>query len=200
MKKLILILTFIPILTFSQVKKESGIKMTTEYGSENQELQDILTFEKIDYYKVQFTGTELKDKNYYLLVKKMWNGKIKEIDTLVNTSKNERMLPIKSDTLNIRVTAKKSSENELKLIYRFPQFGIERTFEATTSDDYSLRDVGTNIEIKSGKEFSAFAYIMPYEKDGWKMWCAVDSSGKDIESWGKEFGIEHYLIFEMKFE
>ncbi len=200
MKKLILILTFIPILTFSQSKKESGIKMTTEYGSENQELQDILTFEKIDYYKVQFTGTELKDKNYYLLVKKMWNGKIKEIDTLVNTSKNERMLPIKSDTLNIRVTAKKSSENELKLIYRFPQFGIERTFEATNSDDYSLRDVGTNIEIKSGKEFSAFAYIMPYEKDGWKMWCAVDSSGKDIESWGKEFGIEHYLIFEMKFE
>jgi len=200
MKNLIIILTLFPIMAFSQMKTENGIKMTTEYGSENQELQDILTFEKIDYYKVQFTGADLKGKDFYLLAKKMWDGKIKEVDTIVNTAKNERMLPIKSDTLNLRVTAKKSSENKLKLVFRFPQFGNEKTFEATSSNDYSLRDVGTNVDIEIGKEFSAFVYIMPYEKDGWKMWCAVDSSGKDIENWGKEFGLKHYLIFEMKFE
>ncbi|SDT03626.1 hypothetical protein [Winogradskyella sediminis] len=200
MKKLILLLTLLPILAFSQTKSESGIKMTSEYGSENQELQDIMNLENIDYYKVKFIGDDLKGKNFQLIVKEMWNGKIKEVDTVVNTSKNERMLPIKSDTLNLRVTAKKSSENELKLVFRFPQFGNEKTFKATSSDDYSLKDVGTNMDIEIGKEFSAFAYILPYEKDGWKMWCAVDSSGKDIESWGKEFGIEHYLIFEMKFE
>jgi len=56
------------------------------------------------------------------------------------------------------------------------------------------------MEIEPGKEFYALAYILPYEKDGWKMYCAVDSSGKDVESWGKEFAIEHYLVFEMKFE
>ena len=29
---------------------------------------------------------------------------------------------------------------------------------------------------------------------------AVDNSGKNIDTWGKEFGIKHYLVFEMKFE
>ena len=41
--------------------------------------------------------------------------------------------------------------------------------------------------------------ILPYEKDGFKYFCAVDNSGIDVENWGKEFGIEHYIIFEMKF-
>jgi hypothetical protein len=55
-------------------------------------------------------------------------------------------------------------------------------------------------EIKYGEKFYLLAYILPYEKDGAKYWCAVESSGKDIENWGKEFGIEHYLVFEMIFE
>jgi hypothetical protein len=50
------------------------------------------------------------------------------------------------------------------------------------------------------EKFYLLAYILPYEKDGTKYWCAVESSGKDIENWGKEFNIEHYLVFEMLFE
>lgn len=126
MKKLILILMFFPILTFSQMKMKSEIKMTTQYGSEIQELQDILTFEKIDYYKAQFTGADLKGKDFYLLVKKMWNGNVKEVDTIINTAKNQRMSPIDSDIFNFRVIAKKSSENELKLIFNFPHFRTEK--------------------------------------------------------------------------
>lgn len=201
MKKLILILTLLPMLTFAQMKEKNiGIKMTTEYGSENQEFQDILTFMKIDYYKTKFVGAELKGKNYSLIVKEIWDGKVKTIDTIVNTSNDKYLKPIDSDTLSLKVTAKKTSEKKLKVNFRFPQFGNERTYEATESDDYSLRDVGINVKIEIGKPFYAFAYILPYEKDGYKFWCAVESSGKNIENWGQEFGIKHYLIFEMKFE
>jgi hypothetical protein len=198
MKKIFLPLFLFPLITFSQM--DNGIKMTTEYGSENQDLQDILTFEKIDYYKVYFTGSDLKDKNFYLIVKELWDGVITNIDTIANTSKNERLKTIADDTFNLRVTAKKMPNKKLKLLFRFPQFGVEKTYRATDSDDYSLRDVGTKLKIEYDKEFSAFAYILPYEKNGWKMWCAVESSGKEIEGWGTEFGLKHYLIFEMKFE
>lgn len=51
--------------------------------------------------------------------------------------------------------------------------------------------------IETGKPFYAFAYILPYEKDGYKYYCAVESSGKDIEQWGAEFGIKHYILFEI---
>lgn len=55
-------------------------------------------------------------------------------------------------------------------------------------------------KIEYGKKFYLLAYILPYENEGTKYWCAVENSGKDIENWGKEFGIKHYLVFEMIFE
>ncbi|MBX2965497.1 MAG: hypothetical protein KF845_05070 [Cyclobacteriaceae bacterium] len=202
MKNILLVLCifFIPFPGLCQDEMDNRIKMITEYGSDIRTIQDMFTFEQIDYYQVKFVGAGLKGKNFYLVMKDLWDGEIIKTDTLVNTSTNERMLPISSDTLNLRVTAKKITDSELKLIFRFPQFGISKTYKATESNDYSLRDVGRSLKIETGKEFSAFAYILPYEKDGWKMWCAVDSSGKDIEKWGKEFGLKHYLIFEMKFD
>lgn len=65
--------------------------------------------------------------------------------------------------------------------------------------DYSLRSLHRGLVIEPGTRFYALAYILPYEADGSKIYCAVDTSGKDVESWGKEFGIPHFLIFEMSF-
>lgn len=200
MKKMVLIIMIFPVMIFGQMKLEDKIKMTTVYGSKNQELQDILTFESIDYFKVQFTGKELKGKHFSLVVKKIWDGEIREIDTIIKINKIDGISLIESDTLNFKVTGKKITENKLKVFFRFDRFANVRLFEATDSFDYSLRGVGTQMDIEPGKSFPAMAYILPYEKDGGKYWCAVDKSGKDVESWGREFGIKHYLIFEMKFE
>ncbi|RZJ68151.1 MAG: hypothetical protein EOO45_15010 [Flavobacterium sp.] len=67
------------------------------------------------------------------------------------------------------------------------------------SDDYSLRILERESNIEPGKPFYAFSYILPYEKDGFKYYCAVEGSGKDVEKWGTEFDIEHYILFEMTF-
>ncbi len=196
MKKLTFILVMLPLFTFGQ----SGIKMITEYGSKNQELHDVLTFEGIDNYNVQFIGEELSGKHFSIIVKNLWDGRITKIDTIVNTANMKGMPPIQSDTLKFKVTAKKFTKDNLKVFFKFDRFGNERMYDAIDSFDYSLRDTGRQMEIKIGEPFPAFAYILPYEKDGWKMWCAVSTSGKDVESWGNEFGIKHYLIFEMIFE
>ncbi|WP_228237926.1 hypothetical protein [Allomuricauda sp. M10] len=200
MNKLLLILVLLPLFASGQSKLDGAIQMKTEYGSTNQEIQDILSFEGIDYYHVQFIGEALKGKHVSIIAKKLWDGEITEIDTIVNTAKITGMPPISSDTLKFKITGKKFTQDQLKVFFRFERFGNNRMYEAMDTFDYSLRDIGTQIDIEIGKPFPAFAYILPYEKDGWKMWCAVDSSGKDVESWGKEFGLKHYLIFEMLFE
>lgn len=182
----------------SQVK--SDIRMRTLYGSSNPEIQELLTFENIDKYKVEFTGDQIKGKNYSLIVKKLWDGKVTEIDTIINTSKIEGVYPIDSSLFEMTVSAKKISNNKLKVFFRFPDFGIFKMYDAIDSYDYSFRDTGTNMDIKLGKPFPAFAYILPYETNGVKRWCAVEKSGKNVENWGKDFGIKHYLIFEMLFE
>ncbi|MEO1033786.1 MAG: hypothetical protein AAFX55_20555 [Bacteroidota bacterium] len=81
--------------------------MTAEYSSKNSDLRDILSFEKIDFFRINFTGTELVGKDYSLIAKEIWNGKVSNIDTLVNTSINQRLSKLSKDTLSFKVIAKK---------------------------------------------------------------------------------------------
>ncbi len=188
------------VLLFSQNQDHPKIMMSAQYASADTDMSDLLAFEKIDYFKVQFSGDDLIGKNYKLIVKEIWQGTITQTDTLINTLENQSLPEIKSDTLRFRVIAKKTSTQALETLFIFPQFRFRKTFEATTSADYSLRATGTKLKIKPGQAFCAFTYLLPYEKEGWKYWCAVESSGEKVEHWGKAFEIPHYLVFEMQFE
>ena len=172
--------------------------MTTEFV-ESDDLHDLLSFENIDFFKVTFSGEALIDKDYLMVSKEIWNGVTTKIDTFVNTAAVEYLPKISNDTFTIKVLAKKTFDNYLKLSFKFPGFGTQIKRRAINSDDYSLRDVGTKMTINSNQNFYAFAYILPYETERMKMWCAVEDSGEDIENWGQQFGIEHYVLFEMKF-
>src|SRR5690554_1064931 len=191
-------------LLFSQTAKKSDVRMVSEYASENTEIEDILFFEGIEYIKLSFSGADLANKGYHLTVKEIWDGQIKSDSTIVNSKK----IPIKelqtiNDTiLDLRIISKLTLENELKMSFKFPRFAVNKEFKAIKSNDYSLRNVAEagKAGINYGEKFYLLAYILPYEKDGNKYYCAVESSGENIENWGKEFGIKHYLVFEMMFE
>lgn len=183
----------------------SDLKMETEYSSDNYELSDILDFEGIDYIKVNFTGKELKGKAYKITVKEIWNGKVKS-ESVVVDSKNlglPQFATLKKEEFKMRILAKHTDDDKLKMKFKFPRFSTNVEYDAIKSDDYSLRNIAdeSNLEIKYNEEFYLLAYILPYEReDGSKSWCDVGNAGKDLENWGKKFGIKHYLLFEMKFE
>lgn len=189
-------------LTLSQDKHD--LKMISEYSSSNSELRDVLQFEGIEYLKLKFTGSELKDKSYQLTVKEIWDGKIIR-DTVVFDSKSIGIVQFEKiyDTIfNMKVISKLTSKNKLKMTFKFPRFSITKEYDALETEDYSLRNIAeeSKMEIRYNEKFYLLAYILPYErKDGSKSWCDVGTSGKDIENWGEKFGIKHYLLFEMKF-
>lgn len=206
MKKSILLLTCLILtnLSFGQ-KNNNNLKMISDYSSDNPEIRDILQFEGIEYLKLKFIGKELKNKSYHLTVKEIWNGKIVR-DTTVFNSKTigvKQFEKVNDTTLTLKVISKLTHKNKLKMTFRFPRFGITKEYDAIDTKDYSLRNIAeeSQMEIGYDKKFNLLAYILPYEKkDGSKSWCDVGTSGKDIENWGKKFGIKHYLLFEMKFE
>jgi hypothetical protein len=191
-------LSFILRLALAQ-NSPADIKMVSEYGSTNAELTSILMFQNIDYFRVKFTGKNIKGKYFSMYCKEMWNGKLKKVDTLINSKKNIRVGQIADDTLTLTVFGN-SVNNKLKLFFKFPMVGVNKMYDAIVSNDYSLRDIGSSAEIKINKSFTAFAYILPYKEGNWKLYCAVDQSGENVDEWGKKFNIEHYLIFDMKFE
>ncbi|EKB54206.1 hypothetical protein [Bergeyella zoohelcum] len=193
--KYIVLLFFLPIMIFGQ-----EIKIESKYGAHNKELRDILSFEGIDKINVKFIGKQIKNKHFKIFVKHIWEGKITQVDTLIDTRELFKKSIIESDTLSFNAMAKKATENQVKVAFNFKQFGNSKMYDATKSFDYSFRLIGDKVKIQLGKAFPLFAYILPYEKDGWKLYCAVDSSGKEVEKWGEEFGIAHYIIYEMIFE
>lgn len=195
MKNLLCILFFLPMMIWGQ-----DIKMQAEYGSKNKDIRDILLFEGIDKYDVKFIGSEIKNKHFKIIVKTLWDGKITKTDTLLDTREMLKKSIIDSDTLPFSIMAKKFTADQLKIQFEFKNFSNVKMYEATHSLEYSFRVIGDRTKIEIGKPFPAFAYILPYEKNGWKLYCAVDSSGKDVENWGKEFGIKHYMIYEILFE
>lgn len=153
----------------------------------------------VDYQKATFTGKELKGKNYYVVYKEVWDGKITKTDTLIKSSKSLSYAPpIDSEIFEIAVMGGKTDEKTLKAEFIFNRFSTMYEFKSESTDDYSLRIMDRQ-PIEIGKPFYAFAYILPYEKEGSKYYCAVEGSGKDPEKWGSEFGIKHYILFEMNF-
>ena len=206
MKRITLLVILLAIinLSFGQ-NSDPQLKMLSDTYSDNPEITDILKFEGINYLKIKFTGTELTDKSYHLSVKEIWNGDSVSESTIVNSADIpfEELQKINDSTFQMKVISKHTADNKLKMSFYFPRFSIEKEFNAIDSEDYSLRNVAEESEMEIGydKKFYLLAYILPYDRgDGIKSWCDVGTSGKDIENWGKKFGIRHYLVFEMKFE
>lgn len=205
MKKIILILTLLIVMTllFGQNNK-NRIVLTTDKTVDDSDITRLLRFEGIQFLKMSFNGDELVNKSYHITVKEIWDGKIKSESDIINstTSPVEKYKRISDTIFTIDIISKLTLKNKLKMSFHFPGFTTERQFDAIESDDYSLRNLVevNKTKIELGKKFYLLAYILPYEKDGVSYWCAVENSGKVIENWGKEFGIKHYLVFEMIFE
>lgn len=190
--------------TLAQHKKDS-LMMVSDYSAENKELFDLLRFKNIDYYKISFKGIDLKSKTYKITVKEIWKGKLKSQSIVFDSKEMAEMnLDKVADTvLKLKVISEIIPNNKLKVSFMFPRFGITKQYNAIKSDEYSLRNLADESKLPIGyeKSFHFLAYILPYKRsDGSKSWCEVGSNGKDIENWGKKFGIRHYLLFEMKFE
>lgn len=202
MKQLFLtiILLSASLLINGQTKTEiADIKMISYYGSKSQELTNILDFQNIDYFRVKFVGQKLKGKYFSMYCKEIWDGEVRKVDTLINSKLNSRVGQIKEDTLSLTALGRQI-DDKLKLSFRFPMVGLNKKYDAIISDDYSLRDIGTDVKIKINENFPAFAYILPYIEGDWKNYCGVANSGGNVTDWGKKFKIRHYLVFEMKFE
>lgn len=199
MRTLLTLLTIIISSTIAFCQEYEKFKFESLSYSENTEITDILKFEGIQYINLKFLSEKLFDKSYCISVKEIWNGELKDEKTIVNTIDFpvENLKTIKDTIFNFRVIAKRTADNKLKMTFHFPAMTTTQKFDAIDSDSYSLRVIAHQNEYSFGEKFYLMTYILPYEKDNFQYYCAVEQSGKEILTWGKEFGIKHYLVFEM---
>src|SRR5690606_34804593 len=113
----------------ANAQTETGIKMTSPESKTDKALLDLMSWQKIGYQQVEFTGKDLKGKDYYLVSKEIWDGEIKKIDTLINTT-SHILFKKTEDTLRITVMNGKESEKKLRTQFDFGRFSLENTYES----------------------------------------------------------------------
>ena len=202
--------------------KIDSIKVQIKSFTGGELINDVLQFEGIQYLKVEFEGKKVIGKRFAIKAKEIWNGEIKEISTVYESSVLNENFFFNEDTslLPIRVIAKHTNDSILKILFRFPKIGATKEYKAIDSDRYVLISAidetkwdtyvntpdGQNSpamviegQVKTNETFPLLVYTLPYEMDGNIWWGNVNVCGRDIDTWGKRFGIKHYVVFEMEF-
>lgn len=195
-----LTLLLITLAVYSQTNTRGNIDVSTTAYSKNKQITDLMRGLNVHYNSITFKSELLKNKRLILVSKEFKNGKIAKTDTLIHRSLFEVLPPITADSISFRVMAHNTTKNKMRITFMFDRFEINHDYKVLKTDDYSLRAYCERIPVNIQEPFYALAYILPYrDKDGNMFYCAVESSGKDIEKWGTEFGIKHYILFEMEF-
>lgn len=196
-----LIVSFLFVATaFAQ----SDIKMRTEYGSDNADLQSVLYFENIGLAKIIFSGSDLKNKDFQISVKEIVNGKLTKTE-IVFDSKEDEYFKIKSDKFGFRVLTKTTSENTVKLDFQFNGFSKGKEYRiAANQKEFALKSfLGNKAELSIPLNTNTYilTYMMPYvKKDGSKQYCEVVQAGVNPEDLGAKYGIPVYFLIDIKFQ
>ena len=191
------ILFCVQVTSLCQHKDSITIKVN---DIESKELLDLLRFENVNYYKMNVFGKDIKNKYMILTATEFWDGKSNAADTLIDLKKYQRKNG--SDTLGIRVMAKKTYSDTVKFDFNLPMVTVIKKFKTKTRDHYSLRNItsGEKQTFSSVEPLNLLVYSLPYEDPAFPdylQYCELSRDGTPPEKWGDKFGVKHYVVFKL---
>ncbi len=203
MKNLLLLL-LASFLLVSDTFAQSDIKMRTEFGSENVDLQSLLYFENIGLEKMTFSGNDLKDKDFKISIKEFVRGKLSKTEVVFD-SKEDAYFKIKSDKFIFRVLTKVTSDNLVKFDFQFNGFSKQKAYKvAINQKEFALKDFRggkPELSIPLNTDTYILTYMMPYlKKDGSSRYCEVAQSDVNPEDFGTKYAIPTYFLIAIKFQ
>lgn len=202
MKKKIILLAILFLVQLNYSQKT--VKMTTEYGAKNKELQEILSFENIGLETLNFESIEIKGKYYEINIKEFKNGKLVKTKVLFEGNDSEYFI-IDSTFTSFKFFTKMEN-NKLKTFLKGNRFGSRQEFFDLEDGNgkYVLKDFQGSkkfLNVPLNEEFPILAIITATKhKDGSGSYCEVAQSEIAPEKFGEKFSIPHYFIISMKFK
>lgn len=202
--KQLLKFTFSLFLISNFAFSQNTIKMTYKYGSNNNEIQDIIDFENIYIETLNFEGDLLNGKNYQINLEEYKKGKLTTKKLLFDSSESD-YFKINSNSLSLKFFFK-MSDGKLKTYIRSHLFGTKKSYFIlmNDSDKYALKDFfgeKKEITINPNKKNAIFAILTPtIHPDGSGSYCEVTQSDIAPEKLGEHFKIPHYFLVTINFK
>ena len=185
-------------LVFSNIAMaQNQVKMTSDYGSENVDIQNIIDFENIYIDKLNFESTNLKGKFIKISIDEYKNGRFKKTATLFDGTESE-FFKIDSDKESLKFFFK-MADGKLKTYIRGQKFGSKKTFFplSDVSEKYALKDFYGNkkeLSLDISKKNAVFAIITPtIHKDGTGSYCEASPHSICCEFRNKLFSVKNKI-------
>ena len=210
MKKILLVLIALAGFALSSFA-QTDIKVKGKYGGDTADLDGYLHFEDIKLEKLSFTGSDLKNKNYQVFIRKFVNGNLAQTD-MVFDSTEVSYFKVAGDELKLRVFAKRYENDTVRFEFQFQNgpsgSSITKEYKVTKNQKaFALKDFlhdsrGNVLEPSISLNASNYilAFMMPYvKKDGGTAYCEVAQSGVNPEELGRKYSIPLYFLIDVKF-
>lgn len=188
----------------SVMAADSDIKMRSQYGSDEIELQSVLYFEDIGLEKLTFSGSDLNNKDYLITISEFVDGRSTKTDVIFD-SKDDSYFRIKGNEFTFLVLSKVTSEKTVKIEFQFNGFRKRKEYVVSNDQkEFALKNfLGSKSEliIPSNANTYILTYMMPYTKaDGSTQYCEVVQSDVSAEDLGKKYAIPRYFLIGIKFQ
>ena len=194
------VLLCLPVWACAQRSDSTRVKAV--YGSANTELQELISFIGVEKHHLELSDPSLKGKNFTLTAQEYRNGVAQPEVNL--TRRQEPFQLDSSGKLAFDVYARALDATTLEAYFRFPQVGQRNQYKAEMGQagQYSFRtDILAYSQgqatIPVGKKFTFLVYTLPYEKDGYYLYCALAQSQVPIEQWYSRFGVKHFVAYQL---
>ncbi len=199
------LILFSLILFFKVSYGQKTVRMISEFGSKNNEINSLLLFQNIGVEKLSFESSEILGKFYEIKLKEYKKGKLVNIKKLFDL---EAVGFLKIDTAYTSFKFfNKIQGNKIEVFIQSPKmYGEKSTFkiEKGKSQEYILKDfqgIESFINVPINEEFPILAIITPTKnKDGSSSYCEVAQSDVLPENFWETFEIPHYFVITMKFK
>ena len=169
------------------------------------DVQHLLYFEGIGHERFQITSSQLKGKDFQILIKEFKDGVPAKTDT-VFSSKEDEYFRIKEDSLPFAVFTKMTDLNEFKIQFQFNGYSVQRKYPVLPAEKekFTLKSFfgpKTELPVNLNGINYFLAYLMPYvRKDKSEAYCEVAQSGIDPEQLYSRYKIPHYFLVAIIFE
>ena len=205
MKTITKLLSILFLLISGIAAGGSEIKMKSSEAFDSPDILSILRFENIGLEKIIFSGNDLKNRHFKIVIKEFTGGKLTKETVAIDSAELGDFGKINSETFSFRVLAKRTLDNKARFQFQFDRFSSEKEFDVNSAHKgFVLKNfLGANTELAfSGTKSEYFlTYMMPYVRpDGSGAYCEVAQSGANPEEFGLKYNIPTYFLIDIKFQ
>lgn len=206
--KYIIILLICSISVLAKAQKSDSTAIKAVFGSTNTEMQELMGFLGVERHHIELNDPKLAGKYFHLTSQEYRNGVAQPEQDMLGFVKRKEALQFDSTgKLAFDVYARTVDPTTIEAFFKLPKVGQTKTYKVEADDArrYSFRtDIldyrNQRTVVPIGKKFPFLVYTLPYDKDGFSYYCTVAQSKLPVAEWYKQFGIKHFIAYQLVLE